>query len=81
MYNKLPSLYLSMIITTGYSLYESVIAKLYAGIQCKMCAERFESVESEKYAQHLDWHFSQNSMERNQNPTSFRKWYCSEDVS
>ncbi|KAJ8297737.1 hypothetical protein KUTeg_024268 [Tegillarca granosa] len=56
--------------------YKGVIQKLYAGIQCASCGTRFTGMQTEKYKEHLDWHFRQNKRDKEgTNVAKVRKWY------
>ncbi|OQR67999.1 hypothetical protein BIW11_02094 [Tropilaelaps mercedesae] len=58
---------------------ENVISDLHEGIQCSSCGQRFQQGDkstSDKYAQHLDWHFrlKRRGREGLRKATS-RKWF------
>uniref|UniRef100_T1J1R3 CID domain-containing protein n=1 Tax=Strigamia maritima TaxID=126957 RepID=T1J1R3_STRMM len=56
--------------------HPAIIGKLCRGIQCSSCGLRFTSEQTEKYGQHLDWHFRQNRRERDSAKKAMsRKWY------
>ncbi|XP_053398989.1 uncharacterized protein LOC123558235 [Mercenaria mercenaria] len=61
------------------SLPVGMIQRLYSGIQCTSCGERFmlkDGEKTEKYRQHLDWHFRQNRRGKtDMKLSSCRKWY------
>lgn len=62
--------------------YTGVIQRLYTGIQCSSCAQRFKVEETSKYREHLDWHFRQNKKEKEDaKVVKFRKWYYELHVS
>ncbi|XP_063287364.1 pre-mRNA cleavage complex 2 protein Pcf11 [Pelobates fuscus] len=67
---------------TGFSMedlkqrYESVITRLYTGIQCYSCGMRFTKSQTDVYADHLDWHYRQNRTEKDRKIT-YRRWYYS----
>ncbi|KAL4230869.1 hypothetical protein ACF0H5_011243 [Mactra antiquata] len=56
-----------------------MIQRLYSGIQCTSCGQRFATADGEKteqYRQHLDWHFRQNRKGKDDTKVSqCRKWY------
>ncbi|KAL5012400.1 hypothetical protein ScPMuIL_010951 [Solemya velum] len=53
-----------------------VIQRLYTGIQCQTCGMRFAMTNTDKYREHLDWHFRQNRREKDElKITRFRRWY------
>ncbi|XP_003743974.1 pre-mRNA cleavage complex 2 protein Pcf11 [Galendromus occidentalis] len=58
--------------------YNGVISALHEGTQCVACGQRFQRSENntDKYAQHLDWHFRMKRRGREglKKATS-RKWY------
>lgn len=59
-----------------YRHYKGVTQKLYAGIQCASCGTRFTGMQTEKYKEHLDWHFRQNKRDKEgTNVAKVRKWY------
>nr|KAG5689304.1 hypothetical protein BaRGS_022028 [Batillaria attramentaria] len=56
--------------------YSGVVHDLYDGIQCSSCGCRFAMEDTERYRQHLDWHFRLNKREKEAaKVASFRKWY------
>ncbi|XP_013419945.1 pre-mRNA cleavage complex 2 protein Pcf11 isoform X2 [Lingula anatina] len=56
--------------------HKGVIQRLYQGIQCSSCAVRFAVENTEKYREHLDWHFRQNKKEKEDAKVAkHRKWY------
>ncbi|XP_067944816.1 pre-mRNA cleavage complex 2 protein Pcf11-like [Watersipora subatra] len=56
--------------------YEGVVQRLYTGNQCSMCGLRFLKSAVKKYENHHDWHFRQNTKERNRSmQSSSRNWY------
>ncbi|NWZ93787.1 PCF11 protein, partial [Nesospiza acunhae] len=58
--------------------YDSVINRLYAGIQCYSCGMRFTSSQTDVYADHLDWHYRQNRTEKDvSRKITHRRWYYS----
>ncbi|XP_026860226.2 pre-mRNA cleavage complex 2 protein Pcf11 [Electrophorus electricus] len=58
--------------------YESVITKLYTGIQCYSCGMRFTASQTDVYADHLDWHYRQNRSEKDiSKKITHRRWYYS----
>ncbi|KAI1903811.1 hypothetical protein AGOR_G00031050 [Albula goreensis] len=58
--------------------YESVITKLYTGIQCYSCGMRFTASQTDVYADHLDWHYRQNRSEKDiSKKVTHRRWYYS----
>ncbi|XP_043927937.1 pre-mRNA cleavage complex 2 protein Pcf11 [Protopterus annectens] len=58
--------------------YESVINRLYTGIQCYSCGMRFTSSQTDIYADHLDWHYRQNRTEKDvSRKVTHRRWYYS----
>ncbi|KAM3934511.1 pre-mRNA cleavage complex 2 protein Pcf11 isoform 2-T2 [Leptodactylus fuscus] len=69
---------------TGFALedlkqrYESVITRLYTGIQCYSCGMRFTKSQTDVYADHLDWHYRQNRTEKDvSRKITHRRWYYS----
>lgn len=62
--------------------FEGVIQRLYTGIQCQSCGLRFTAQQTEKYREHLDWHFRQNRRDKGiANVTKYRRWYYQINVS
>lgn len=62
--------------------HESVITKLYTGIQCYSCGMRFTASQTDIYADHLDWHYRQNRSEKDiSRKITHRRWYYSLTVS
>lgn len=63
----------------AFSLPIGMIQRLYAGLQCTSCGQRFHLKDGEKteeYRQHLDWHFRQNRKEKaDTKVANCRKWY------
>ncbi|XP_051881877.1 pre-mRNA cleavage complex 2 protein Pcf11 [Pristis pectinata] len=58
--------------------YEGVISRLYTGIQCYSCGMRFTASQTDVYADHLDWHYRMNRMEKDiTKKVTYRKWYYS----
>ncbi|XP_062867063.1 pre-mRNA cleavage complex 2 protein Pcf11 [Trichomycterus rosablanca] len=58
--------------------HESVIVKLYTGIQCYSCGMRFTASQTDIYADHLDWHYRQNRSEKDiSRKVTHRRWYYS----
>ncbi|KAF5906966.1 pre-mRNA cleavage complex 2 protein Pcf11-like, partial [Clarias magur] len=58
--------------------HESVITKLYTGIQCYSCGMRFTASQTDIYADHLDWHYRQNRSEKDiSRKITHRRWYYS----
>ncbi|KAM4048171.1 pre-mRNA cleavage complex 2 protein Pcf11 [Anomaloglossus baeobatrachus] len=58
--------------------YESVIVRLYTGIQCYSCGMRFTKSQTDVYADHLDWHYRQNRTEKDvSRKITHRRWYYS----
>uniref|UniRef100_A0A4W3JWC6 Pre-mRNA cleavage complex 2 protein Pcf11 n=1 Tax=Callorhinchus milii TaxID=7868 RepID=A0A4W3JWC6_CALMI len=58
--------------------YDSVINRLYTGIQCYSCGMRFTESQTDVYADHLDWHYRMNRMEKDiTKKVTHRKWYYS----
>uniref|UniRef100_H3AK79 Pre-mRNA cleavage complex 2 protein Pcf11 n=1 Tax=Latimeria chalumnae TaxID=7897 RepID=H3AK79_LATCH len=58
--------------------YDSVINRLYTGIQCYSCGMRFTTSQTDVYADHLDWHFRQNRTEKDvSKKVTHRRWYYS----
>ena len=59
-----------------------MIQRLYSGIQCSSCGVRFRVADTEKYREHLDWHFRQNKREKEEvKVKKFRRWYYGMIVS
>ncbi|KAI8488963.1 mRNA 3' end processing factor [Branchiostoma belcheri] len=60
--------------------HKGVINRLYCGIQCSSCGSRFLPEETDKYANHLDWHFRMNRREKEgTGKASHRDWYYGVD--
>ncbi|XP_051533128.1 pre-mRNA cleavage complex 2 protein Pcf11-like [Myxocyprinus asiaticus] len=58
--------------------YDSVVIKLYTGIQCYSCGVRFTASQTDVYADHLDWHYRQNRSEKDiSKKVTHRRWYYS----
>lgn len=58
--------------------HDSVVTKLYTGIQCYSCGMRFTSSQTDIYADHLDWHYRQNRSEKDiSKKVTHRRWYYS----
>ncbi|NP_001007308.1 pre-mRNA cleavage complex 2 protein Pcf11 [Danio rerio] len=58
--------------------HESIITKLYTGIQCYSCGMRFTASQTDVYADHLDWHYRQNRSEKDiSKKVTHRRWYYS----
>ncbi|KAL4658619.1 pre-mRNA cleavage complex 2 protein Pcf11 [Arapaima gigas] len=58
--------------------YDSVVTKLYTGIQCYSCGMRFTASQTDVYADHLDWHYRQNRSEKDiSKKVTHRRWYYS----
>ncbi|XP_029458082.1 pre-mRNA cleavage complex 2 protein Pcf11 [Rhinatrema bivittatum] len=56
--------------------YDSVINRLYTGIQCYSCGMRFTASQTDVYADHLDWHYRQNRTEKDvSRKITHRRWY------
>ncbi|XP_069495971.1 pre-mRNA cleavage complex 2 protein Pcf11 [Ambystoma mexicanum] len=56
--------------------YDSVINRLYTGIQCYSCGMRFTAKQTDVYADHLDWHYRQNRTEKDvSRKVTHRRWY------
>ncbi|XP_078514610.1 pre-mRNA cleavage complex 2 protein Pcf11 isoform X2 [Lissotriton helveticus] len=56
--------------------YDSVINRLYTGIQCYSCGMRFTAKQTDVYADHLDWHYRQNRTEKDfSRKITHRRWY------
>ncbi|XP_060941395.1 pre-mRNA cleavage complex 2 protein Pcf11 isoform X2 [Limanda limanda] len=56
--------------------YECVVMRLYSGNQCCLCSMRFTSVQTDLYADHLDWHFRQNHAGKvASKKITHRRWY------
>ncbi|XP_069130811.1 pre-mRNA cleavage complex 2 protein Pcf11-like [Argopecten irradians] len=61
-------------------LHEGVIQSLFSGIQCSACGQRFSASQTDRYREHLDWHFRQNRRDKDDaKVTKYRRWYY--DVS
>lgn len=65
-------------ITTRESepAHSHILDSLYGGKQCSSCSLRFDY--DDKYSNHLDWHFRQNS--NNVKKVRQRQWYCPLDL-
>uniref|UniRef100_A0A8C1X8D2 Pre-mRNA cleavage complex 2 protein Pcf11 n=1 Tax=Cyprinus carpio TaxID=7962 RepID=A0A8C1X8D2_CYPCA len=58
--------------------HDSIITKLYTGIQCYSCGMRFTASQTDVYADHLDWHYRQNRSEKDvSKKVTHRRWYYS----
>lgn len=58
------------------TVYTRFADELYEGIQCSSCGIRFTVDDTEKYREHLDWHFRQNKREKDDYKVAkYRKWY------
>ncbi|XP_014389642.1 PREDICTED: LOW QUALITY PROTEIN: pre-mRNA cleavage complex 2 protein Pcf11-like [Myotis brandtii] len=58
--------------------YDSVINRLYTGIQCYSCGMRFTTSQADVYADHLDGHYRQNRTEKDASrKVTHRRWYNS----
>ncbi|KAA0720086.1 Pre-mRNA cleavage complex 2 protein [Triplophysa tibetana] len=58
--------------------HDSVVTKLYTGIQCYSCGMRFKASQTDIYADHLDWHYRQNRSEKDiSRKVTHRRWYYS----
>ncbi|CAI5773462.1 PCF11 cleavage and polyadenylation factor subunit [Podarcis lilfordi] len=58
--------------------YDSIINRLYTGIQCYSCGMRFTTSQTDVYADHLDWHYRQNRTEKDvSRKVTHRRWYYS----
>ncbi|KAM9497211.1 pre-mRNA cleavage complex 2 protein Pcf11 isoform 1-T1 [Salvelinus alpinus] len=58
--------------------YDSVVTKLYTGIQCYSCGMRFTASQTDVYADHLDWHYRLNRSEKDiSKKVTHRRWYYS----
>ncbi|CAB1415618.1 unnamed protein product [Pleuronectes platessa] len=56
--------------------YECVVMKLYSGNQCCLCSMRFTTIQTDLYADHLDWHFRQNHAGKvASKKITHRRWY------
>ncbi|XP_072157803.1 uncharacterized protein [Bemisia tabaci] len=54
----------------------AMITKLYSGQQCSTCGLRFLDGLTDKYSQHLDWHYRQNRRKKDMAHTvQSRQWY------
>ncbi|XP_040282333.1 pre-mRNA cleavage complex 2 protein Pcf11 [Bufo bufo] len=69
---------------TGFAMedlkqrHESIITRLYTGIQCYSCGMRFTKSQTDIYADHLDWHYRQNRTEKDvSRKITHRRWYYS----
>ncbi|KAG7483910.1 hypothetical protein MATL_G00043310 [Megalops atlanticus] len=68
----------SFVIEDMKQRYDSVITKLYTGIQCYSCGMRFTASQTDVYADHLDWHYRQNRSEKDiSKKVTHRRWYYS----
>ncbi|XP_030216244.1 pre-mRNA cleavage complex 2 protein Pcf11 [Gadus morhua] len=64
------------LIDTMKQRYESVVTKLFTGIQCYSCGMRFTSSQTDVYADHLDWHYRLNRSEKDvSRKVTHRRWY------
>lgn len=58
--------------------HDSIVTKLYTGIQCYSCGMRFTASQTDVYADHLDWHYRQNRSEKDiSKKVTHRRWYYS----
>ena len=68
-----------------FRFHIGAVQRLYAGVQCNSCGTRFlldNEVKAEKYREHLDWHFRQNKLKKDDTKVSkCRKWYYGVSVS
>ncbi|ESP04412.1 hypothetical protein LOTGIDRAFT_170803 [Lottia gigantea] len=56
--------------------YKGVVQRLYEGIQCSTCGIRFVMDDTERYREHLDWHFRQNKRQNDEfNMAKNRQWH------
>ncbi|KAL3864346.1 hypothetical protein ACJMK2_006037 [Sinanodonta woodiana] len=56
--------------------HKGVISQLYSGIQCSSCGLRFTLDDTDKYREHLDWHFRQNKREKEEYKVKrSRNWF------
>lgn len=56
----------------------AIINALFSGMQCCNCGIRFPLEQTNKYSNHLDWHYRQNRRERDSaRKAQSRKWYYS----
>ncbi|KAK3591756.1 hypothetical protein CHS0354_019528 [Potamilus streckersoni] len=56
--------------------HKGVIDRLYSGIQCSSCGTRFTLDDTDKYREHLDWHFRQNKRDKKEyKVTRCKKWF------
>ena len=61
---------------------KGVIQELYTGLQCTSCGERFSFLETERYREHLDWHFRKNKRGMDDMKVARnRDWYFKINVS
>ncbi|XP_053168702.1 pre-mRNA cleavage complex 2 protein Pcf11 [Hemicordylus capensis] len=68
----------SFVIEELKQRYDSVINRLYTGIQCYSCGMRFTTSQTDVYADHLDWHYRQNRTEKDvSRKVTHRRWYYS----
>ncbi|XP_078475121.1 LOW QUALITY PROTEIN: pre-mRNA cleavage complex 2 protein Pcf11 [Lampetra planeri] len=58
--------------------YDGVVQRLYSGIQCYSCGMRFTARQTDVYADHLDWHYRMNRMDKDlSKKVTHRRWYYS----
>ncbi|KAK6172253.1 hypothetical protein SNE40_015955 [Patella caerulea] len=56
--------------------YKGAIQRLYSGIQCSTCGTRFVMDDTDRYREHLDWHFRQNKRGKDEfNMAKNRQWH------
>ncbi|KAL3880688.1 hypothetical protein ACJMK2_032908 [Sinanodonta woodiana] len=56
--------------------HKGVINQLYSGIQCSSCGTRFTLDDTDKYREHLDWHFRQNKRDKEEYKViRCQKWF------
>ncbi len=64
--------------------FKGAIQSLYSGVQCATCGNRFNQTTENgvassgvsRYSKHLDWHFRQNTKEKDEvNKAHSRAWY------
>ncbi|KAL3871728.1 hypothetical protein ACJMK2_039711 [Sinanodonta woodiana] len=56
--------------------HNGVISRLYSGIQCSSCGTRFTLDDTDKYREHLDWHFRQNKRDKEEYKViRCQKWF------
>ncbi|KAM4620686.1 pre-mRNA cleavage complex 2 protein Pcf11 isoform 2-T2 [Polymixia lowei] len=66
----------SFVIDDMKQRYDSVVTKLYTGIQCYSCGMRFTASQTDVYADHLDWHYRLNRSEKDiSRKITHRRWY------